>query len=51
LNEKNSEETQGCQGVESLRGARNEALTQAEEENGYLSDGKQADVQVEPFEL
>jgi hypothetical protein len=49
LNEKNSEETQGRQGVESPRGARNEALTPAEEENGYLSDGKQADVQVEPL--
>jgi hypothetical protein len=48
LNEKNSEEMQG---LESPRGARNEALTPAEEENGYLSDGKQADIQVEPFEL
>jgi hypothetical protein len=38
------------QGVESPRGTRNEVLTPAEE-NGYLSDGKQADVQVELFEL
>jgi hypothetical protein len=48
LNEKKSEEMQG---IESPRGTRNEVLTPAEEENGYLSDGKQADVQVELFEL